>query len=50
MRQLERRKEDLAAAAKALKEARFKSKEEFEWKYRKKMKSDFYKPGELVLL
>jgi hypothetical protein len=50
MRQLERRKEDLAAAAIALKEARFKSKEEFEWKYRKRMKRDFYKPGELVLL
>jgi hypothetical protein len=30
MKQLERRKEDLAATAKALKEARFKFKEEFE--------------------
>jgi len=50
MRQLERRKEDLANAAKALKSARFKSKEEFEWKYRKRMRREHYKPGELVLL
>ena len=50
MRQLERRKEDLEKAAKALKAARFKSKEEFEWKYRKRMRRDHYKPGELVLL
>jgi hypothetical protein len=50
MRQLERRKEDLTSAAKALREARFKSKEEFEWKYRRRMKKDHYKPGELVLL
>jgi hypothetical protein len=50
MRQLERRKEDLASAAKALKKARFKSKEEFEWKYRRRLKRDHYKPGDLVLL
>jgi hypothetical protein len=35
MRQLERRPTDLAAAATALRKARFKSKEEIEWKYRK---------------
>jgi transposase InsO family protein len=50
MRQLERRKEDLAAAAKALRKARFKSKEEYEWKYRRRLRREHYKPGELVLL
>ena len=50
IRQLERRKEDIATAAKTLKNARFRSKEEFEWKYRKRMKRDHYKPGDLVLL
>ena len=50
MRQLERREEDLTKAAKALKEARFRSKEEFEWKFRKRMRRLEYKKGELVLL
>ena len=50
MRQLERRKEDLEKAAQALQKARFKSKEEFEWKFRKRMRRDHYKPGELVLV
>jgi hypothetical protein len=50
MRQLERRQEDLDAAAKSLAKARFKSKEDFEWKYRRRLKRDFYKPGELVLV
>jgi hypothetical protein len=50
MRQLERRKEDLAQAAKALKKARFRSKEEYEWKYRKRLRRDHYKPEDLVLL
>lgn len=50
MRQLERRQEDLDAAAKALAKARFKSKEDFEWKYRKRLRKEFYKPGELVLV
>ena len=50
IRQLERRKEDIATAAKTLKNARFRSKKEFEWKYRKRMKRDHYKPGDLVLL
>ena len=50
MRQLERRKEDLDAAAKALKKARFKSKEEYEWKYKRRLRRDHYKTGELVLL
>jgi len=35
--QLERRPEDIAEAARALKGARFKSQEEFEWKYRRRM-------------
>ncbi len=50
MRQLERRQEDISAAAKALAKARFKSKEEFEWKYRRRLRREFYKPGELVLV
>jgi len=50
IRQLERRKEDLAVAAQALAKARFKSKEEFEWKYRRRMRREVYKPGDLVLL
>jgi hypothetical protein len=50
MRQLERRKDDLEKAAQALKKARFKSKEEFEWKFRKRMRRDHYKPGDLVLV
>jgi transposase InsO family protein len=50
IRQLEKRQEDLAAAALALRKARFKSKEEFEWKYRKRMKREFYKSGQLVLV
>jgi hypothetical protein len=50
IRQLERRAEDLAAAAQALAKARFKSKEEFEWKFRKRMRREAYKPGELVIL
>jgi hypothetical protein len=50
MRQLERREDDLRSAAKALKKARFRSKEEFEKKYRKRMRKEFYKSGELVLV
>jgi hypothetical protein len=50
MRQLERRKDDLEKAAQALKKARFKSKEEFEWKFRKRMRRDHYKSGDLVLV
>jgi transposase InsO family protein len=50
IRQLERRPEDIAEAARALKGARFKSKEEFEWKYRRRMRRESYKAGELVLV
>ena len=50
IRQLERRQEDISNAARALVKARFKSKEEFEWKYRRRLRKEFYKPGELVLL
>jgi hypothetical protein len=50
MRQLEKRPEDIARAVTALRNSRFKSKEEFEWKYRKRMRKEYYKPGELVLL
>jgi len=41
MRQLERRQEDIDAAAKALAKSRFKSKEDFEWKYRKRLRRNF---------
>ena len=50
MRQLERRQEDIDAAAKALVKARFKSKEDFEWKYRRRLRREFYRPGQLVLV
>ena len=50
MKQLERREEDIEAAAKALRKARFKSKEEYEWKYRRRMRREHFKPGDLVLL
>ena len=33
-----------------MKGARFKSKEEFEWKYRRRMRRESYKGGELVLV
>jgi len=50
MRQLERRQEDIDSAAKALAKARFKSKEDFEWKYRRRLRREFYRPGELVIV
>jgi len=43
IRQLERPKEDIATSSKDLEECRFRSKKEFEWKYRKRMKRDHYK-------
>lgn len=48
--QLERREEDLAAAARALERARFKSKEGYERKYQKQMRTENYKEGDLVLV
>lgn len=50
IRQLERREEDIASAAAALKKARFKSKEEYERKYRKRLRKKDFKGGDLVLI
>ena len=50
IRQLERREEDIAAAAAALKKARFKSKEDYERKYSRRLRRTHYSTGELVLL
>lgn len=50
MRHLERRAEDLSKAAHALKKARFASKDEFEWRYRKRLRKEQYKPKELVMI
>lgn len=50
MRHLERRPEDLSRAAAALKKARFTSKEEYEWRYRKRLRREHYKPKELVMI
>lgn len=51
IRQLEKRPEDIARAAKVLREARFRSKREFERKFRRRFrKKEMYKTGELVLI
>lgn len=50
IRQLERREEDIALAAENLRRARFKSKEDFEKKYRLRMRREVYKKGELVVI
>lgn len=50
MRHLERRPEDLSRAAEALRKARFTSKEEYEWRYRRRLRKEHYKPGELVMV
>lgn len=50
MRQIERRPEDLARAAQALKKARFTSKKEFERKFSRRMRRENYKPKELVMV
>jgi hypothetical protein len=49
-RQLEKREEDLSAAAKRLEESRFRSKEQFERRYRKRLTRDVYMKGDLVLV
>ncbi|KAI5895740.1 uncharacterized protein SCHCODRAFT_02451504, partial [Schizophyllum commune H4-8] len=50
MRQLERRPEDLARAAAALRKARFRSKTQFERRFTKRLRREDYREGELVLL
>jgi hypothetical protein len=50
IRQLSRHEEDIAAAAENLRNARFRSKEQFERRYRKRLATDIYQPGQLVLV
>ncbi|KAG2045892.1 hypothetical protein BDR06DRAFT_900062 [Suillus hirtellus] len=50
IRQLERHPEDLEQAAETLKKARFKSKEQFEKRYSKRLRREAYQPGDLVLV
>jgi hypothetical protein len=50
IRQLERRPEDLEHAAMVLKKARFKSKAQFEHKFRLRLQRKGFLPGELVLV
>ncbi|KAL1661536.1 hypothetical protein GGF50DRAFT_16928, partial [Schizophyllum commune] len=48
--QLERRPDDLAKAAETLRKARFASKAQFERWFMRKLKTDDFHPGQLVLL
>jgi transposase InsO family protein len=50
IRQIERRQEDLDHAAKTLKKARFKSKAQFEHKFRLRMHRTSFHKGDLVLV
>ncbi|KAH7917221.1 hypothetical protein BV22DRAFT_1026794 [Leucogyrophana mollusca] len=49
IRQLDKRPEDLMNAAQVLKKARFKSKEQFERKFRRRLRREMYEEGDLVL-
>jgi hypothetical protein len=50
IRQIERRQEDLDRAAKTLRKARFKSKAQFEHKFRLRMHHGTFRKGDLVLV
>ena len=50
VRQLKKHDQDIKRAANTLKTARFKSKEQFEKRFIKKLQKESYKPGELVLM
>jgi transposase InsO family protein len=50
IRQLSRHEEDIALASENLRNARFRSKEQFERRYRKRLARRTYKPGSLVLV
>ena len=50
IRQLERRVEDIARAAKVLEQTRLHSKYQFEARFAHRLKQDSYKPGDLVLV
>jgi hypothetical protein len=49
IRQLEKREEDLSTAARKLEESRFRSKEQFERRYQKRLTRNIYQKGDLVL-
>ena len=48
--QLHRHPQDLKQAADVLKQARFKSKQQFEKRYKHRLQKEEYKPGQLVLV
>ena len=50
IRQLQRRPEDIAAAAKTLRKSRLASKEQFERRFRHRIRKEAYPPGALVLV
>ncbi len=50
IRQLEKRDEDMADAADRLSKAHFKSKEQFEWKFARKLSRKIFEEGDLVLV
>lgn len=50
IRQLSRHEEDIATAAENLRNARFRSKEQFERRYRKRLVQKSYQPGSLVIV
>jgi hypothetical protein len=50
VRQLHRHPQDLKQAADVLKQARFKSKQQFEKRYWHRLQKEDYKPGQLVLV
>lgn len=50
IQQLERHDEDIAKAASVLREARFRSKAQFERRFEKQMRHKFYEPGDLVIV
>lgn len=50
IRQLEKREEDIAQAAQALAQARFKSKLHFEQRFSKKLSRHIFHPGDFVLV
>jgi len=50
IRQLERRPEDILQAAQTLKNARYRSKAQFEKRFHRKLRHSAYQPGDLVLV
>jgi hypothetical protein len=50
IRQLSKHNRDIKRASETLKKARFRSKQQFEWRFRKKLQKEEYAKGELVLV